>query len=246
MLEDYGVLLALAPIALAGALVLGLTGFGSALVTVPLASHFLPLPFVLAVFAVVDLTSVVRLGLQRPRDVAWPECLRMAPMIMVGLALGSTLLLNLPRSAGMTALGSFVVVYALYSLVGRGSPGRIARGWSYVAGLAGGLAGSLFGAGGAPYAIYLARRGLDNVGYRATLAATSVISLGARVVTYLVAGLFAQDGLWYGVAAALPGALLGLALASRVFLRISRAALARAVALTLLASGTSLLVRALG
>lgn len=246
MPEDYGVFAALAPIALAGALVLGLTGFGSALVTVPLASHFLPLPFVLTVFAVVDLTSVVRLGLQRPRNVAWPECLRMALMIVVGVALGSTLLLNLPRAAGMLALGSFVVLYALYTLLRRGPPGTVGRGWSYVAGLAGGLSGSLFGAGGPPYAIYLASRGLDHAGFRATLAATSIVSIGVRIVAYLMAGLFAQDGLWYGVAAALPGALLGLALASHVFLRISRTALGRAVALTLLASGASLLVRAMG
>lgn len=245
MPDDYGVLIALAPIALAGALVLGLTGFGSALVTVPLASHFLPLPFVLAVFAVVDLTSVVRLGLQRPRQVVWPECLRMALMIVVGVALGSTLLLNLPRTAGMLALGGFVVLYSLYSLMRRGPPGRVARGWSYVAGLAGGLSGSLFGAGGPPYAIYLANRGLDHAAFRATLAATSIVSIGVRIVAYLAAGLLAQDGLWHAIAAAVPGALLGLALAAHVSLRISRTALARAVALTLLASGASLLLRAL-
>lgn len=246
MLDDYGVLAALAPIALAGALVLGLTGFGSALVTVPLASHFLPLPFVLTVFAVVDLASVVRLGLRRPREVVWPECLRMAPMIVIGVAVGSTLLVNLPRAAGMVALGAFVVLYALHGLARRGPPRIVGRGWSYVAGLAGGLSGALFGAGGPPYAIYLVNRGLDNVAFRATLAATSIVSISVRVVAYLAAGLFAQDGLWVGVAAALPGALLGLALATRVFLRVPRTALARAVALTLLASGTSLLVRALG
>ncbi|MCZ7565979.1 MAG: sulfite exporter TauE/SafE family protein [Burkholderiales bacterium] len=235
----------LAPIALAGALVLGLTGFGSALVTVPLASHFLPLPFVLAVFAVADLTSVVRLGLQRPQEVVWPEWLRMAPMIVLGIALGSTLLLNLPRTAGTLALGGFVVLYSVYSLMRRGPPGRVARGWSYAAGLAGGLSGSLFGAGGPPYAIYLASRGLDHTAFRATLAAVSIVSIGTRLLAYLVAGLLAQDGLWYAIAAAVPGALLGLTLASRVSPRISRTALARAVALTLLASGLSLLVRAL-
>ena len=170
----------------------------------------------------------------------------MAPMIVIGIVIGSTLLLNLPRAAGMVALGTFVVLYALYSLLRHGPPRTVGRGWAYVAGLAGGLCGSLFGAGGPPYAIYLASRDLDTVGFRATLAVTAIVSLGVRVIAYAIAGLLSQDGLWYGVAAALPGALLGLALASHVFVRISRATLGRAVALTLLASGGSLLVRAAG
>ena len=37
-------------------------------------------------------------------------------MILVGTALGVTLLVNLPREAGMLLLGAFVLGYALYSL----------------------------------------------------------------------------------------------------------------------------------
>ena len=46
---------ALAAIAFLGALVFGITGFGAALVTIPLATHLVPLKFALALFAVVDL-----------------------------------------------------------------------------------------------------------------------------------------------------------------------------------------------
>ena len=46
-------------LAFCGALVFGLTGFGSALVTIPLATHLVPLPFALALFALTDLVSAL-------------------------------------------------------------------------------------------------------------------------------------------------------------------------------------------
>ena len=44
-----------AAIAFFGALIFGITGFGSALVTIPLATHLVPLAFALPLFAVADL-----------------------------------------------------------------------------------------------------------------------------------------------------------------------------------------------
>ena len=65
-IESWLALLALAPITFVGAVLYGLTGFGSALITVPLASHFFPLQFVIATYSVVDLTGALRVSLQLP------------------------------------------------------------------------------------------------------------------------------------------------------------------------------------
>jgi len=51
---------------------------------------------------------------------------------------------------------------------------------------------------------------------------------------------------WWAALAVVPAALLGISVARRLFLRISREALLRAVSLMLLASGGSLVWRALG
>ena len=50
---------------------------------------------------------------------------------------------------------------------------------------------------------------------------------------------------WLTALVAVPAALLGLFIAKRLYLRISREALMRAVALILLVSGGSLILRAL-
>src|SRR2546429_5367534 len=139
----------LAAIAFAGALVFGITGFGSALVTIPLATHLVPLKFALALFALVDLCCALSVGLENPKNAKRSEWARLVPMILVGTALGVTLLVNLPRAAGMFLLGAFVLSYALYSLARRGSPRVIHAGWAWLARLFGGLTRTPFRAGGA-------------------------------------------------------------------------------------------------
>src|SRR5216684_2296030 len=112
-LEGVEAALALAPIAFAGGFIQGLTGFGSALVTIPLATFFVPLPFALAVFAIVDFANGLRLGLENPRNAVLGDIARMVPLMIVGIVTGTTLLVNLPRNASLVALGIFVLGNAL-------------------------------------------------------------------------------------------------------------------------------------
>lgn len=243
--EDIALLAALVPIALAGAIVYGLTGFGSALITIPLASHLVPLPFAIAAFTVIDLANALRVGLERPREAVRAEWLRLAPTIVLGVAVGTTLLVNMPRKAGMGALGAFVFVYAAYALVRGHRITRIGTRWAYLAGFAGGLTGSVFGAGGPPYAVYLSHRGLTKQAFRSTLGLTTLFSIGIRVAAFALTGLLADLRIWIVAAACIPAAMLGIAIASRLFGRLSREALMRAVAVVLLATGVSLMLRAL-
>ncbi|OLE52397.1 MAG: hypothetical protein AUI36_18155, partial [Cyanobacteria bacterium 13_1_40CM_2_61_4] len=180
-----------------------------------------------------------------PRNAARAEWRRLVPMILVGTALGVTALVNLPRAAGMLLLGLFVLSYALYSLVHRGPPRLIHAGWAWVAGLCGGVTSTLFGAGGPPYAIYLSQRGLTKEQFRATMGFATMTSISLRVAAFAITGLLLERTVWLTALAAVPAALAGLYLARRLYLRISREALMRAVALILLGSGGSLVVRAL-
>jgi uncharacterized membrane protein YfcA len=244
--EGWAAFLALAPITFAGAIVYGLSGFGSALITVPLAAQFFPLPFVIATYAVVDLTGALRIGLENPRNAVRGEVVRMVPMIVAGLALGVTALVNLPRDSSMIALGIFLSIYAIYSLARRAPRNIVSQRWAYLAGVSGGVTGTLFGAGGPPYAIYLSHRPLTKEQFRATLTMTSIFSIGLRIVAFLITGLLTDPKVWIAAAIAIPAALAGIAVATRIFHRISREAVMRVVALTLLAVGVSLVVRSAG
>ena len=246
MAIDPAEVAALAAAAFAGSVIFGVTGFGAALVTVPFATHFVPLPFALAVFVLQDLSSAVRVATESPRNAVKAEVVRMVPTMIVGIVLGATLLVSLPRKANMLALGTFVVLYGIWSLIRRGVPSRAARGWAYLAGFCGGIFGMLFGAGGPPYAIYLSHRDLTKEQFRATLSVTSVFSIGVRALALAVTGLLLRVDVWLTAAFVVPTALIGVALASRAFRRVSRELLLRLVALMLLATGVSLIARAVG
>jgi uncharacterized membrane protein YfcA len=235
----------LAAIAFFGALIFGITGFGSALVTIPLATHFVPLQFALALFALADLVSAMRIGLENPKNAVRAEWTRLVPMILAGTALGVTVLVNLPRAAGMALLGVFVFSYAAYSLVKRGASSAISPRWAWPAGLAGGLTSTLFGAGGPPYAIYLSQRALTKEQFRATMGFATMTSIGLRVVAFLLTGVLLDRAVWLTALFVIPAVLLGLFAARTVFVRVSREMLMRAVSVLLLVTGASLLWRAL-
>jgi uncharacterized membrane protein YfcA len=237
---------ALAAIAFLGALIFGITGFGSSLVTIPLASQFVPLKFALALFSLVDVCSAFSVGLENPRHAVRAEWHRLVPTILAGTALGVTLLVNLPRSTGMLLLGIFVVSFAIYSLWRRGPAGVVSPVWGWLAGLGGGITSALFGAGGPPYAIYLSQRGLTKEQFRATMGFATMTSISLRVAAFALTGLYSDRAVWLAALAAVPAALGALFIARRVYGHISREALLRAVSVLLLASGGSLVLRAMG
>jgi len=243
---SWEVLVVLSAAAFAGSIVFGLTGFGAALITIPVATHVVPLPFALALFALMDLGNAFRIGLESPRNAVRAEWVRLVPMILVGTALGVTVLVNLPRRWGMLALGCFVLAYAAYALVRPGGRARLGRGWAWLAGFAGGLTSALFGAGGPPYAIYLSQRGLSKAQFRATLGFATLTSISMRVVAFLISGILLDRGVWFALIAVLPTAWIGLSLARRAFHRVSRETLLRVVSVVLIVSGASLVLRALG
>lgn len=246
MPDELWLLPLIAAVAFLGSLVYGLTGFGSGLITIPLATHFVPLPFALSVFALVDFVSALRIGLQKPKDAVMAEIVRMVPFVLVGTVIGVTVLVKLPRAGAMLALGLFVVLYAVYALLSRPGTNTVSRHWAYLAGFTGGITSTLFGAGGPPYAIYLSHRPLTKEQFRATITLTTVFSIGMRVAAFAITGLLLKSEVWVTAVLAVLAAMVGLSLASWAFKRVTREFLLRVVALLLLANGMLLIARALG
>lgn len=237
---------ALTAAAFAGSVVFGITGFGAALVTVPLATHFVPLPFALALFVLMDLANAFRIGFENPKHAVKSEWTRLVPTILVGTVAGVTLLVNLPRQAATLSLGIFVFLFALYSLFNRAQSRVVSTRWAYLAGFVGGITSTLFGAGGPPYAMYLSHRGLAKEQYRATMGFATLTSISLRAIAFLATGILLDLKVWTCAVAIIPAGLAGLWAAGHLFRRISREILMRAVAFMLLVSGASLIVRAIG
>jgi uncharacterized membrane protein YfcA len=226
-------------------LVFGITGFGASPITIPVLVHLLPLGFVLPLAALLDLGSALVLGFHTRRQADTRELLTLVPFTLIGLTLGVTLLLRLPREATLLALGVFVCAYAVNLILRRETRARLSRLWAAPAGIVGGLVGALFGMGGPPYVMYLAGRIPDADAQRATISQMVVLNVGLRVIAFALAGLLASTTLWLAVAALLPVAWAGVWAGHRAHLRLAPATAARIIAAALFFAGASLVLRTL-
>ena len=238
-------LVAVPLIGLLAYIILGISGFGSALVTIPLLVHFLPLQTVVPLVVTVDFLATVTTGVRFREHVEVAELKLLIPAVIVGILSGVTLLATLPKHAALLMLGGFVTIYGMYRLVTRPSNKPVSRWWGIPTGLVGGLIGGLFGVGGPIYATYLAARIPDPVKMRATLSAVFSFSTGLRLTVYVISGLLLQSEVWWAFLLLLPAMPVGLAIGHRLHARLTREQVGRFVSILLIASGSSLLWKAL-
>jgi len=220
----------------------GITAFGAALLTVPVLSHFYPPDFVLPLAALLDITAGLAVGGRFVRNAERTEIAWLASFCLIGVIAGFTLLVTLPDEAVRAALGVFLLAYGAWALRSGVPSGAISRAWAPVAGFTGGVMGTLFGAGGPPYAIYLSRRLTDKDTLRATLSNMVLLSVSMRAAVFIAGGLMLADRL-IGYVMLLPFVFGGLWVGSRIHGRVSRAAVLRVLSVVLLAMGVSLIVR---
>lgn len=227
-----------------GYVIFGISAFGAALFTVPLLSHFFPLDFVLPMNVLLDVSAALALGTRFSREADKSELKVMVPFSLAGAVVGVTLLVNLPQRATLAAFGVLLVAYSLYALRQGDATTAVGRGWAPLAGMTGGVTGTLFGVGAPPYAIYLSRRLSGKDTLRATLSNMVMFSTAIRALVFTASGLMLADRL-IGFALLLPFALCGLWAGNRIHRRISRASVLRFVSVLLLLIGASLLTRLL-
>lgn len=202
--------LGMAAAVLAAYTVFGLTGFGSAMVAVPILVQFVPLSFAVPLVLLLDLISTLALGARNRKHMSRPEVLRLAPGMIAGIALGVTLLVGMPARPLLLFLGVFVLANSAWSLLAPPARQPVGRLWAIPAGVVGGIFGALFGTGGPVYTIYLARRLDDMTVFRATISCVILMSALVRLSAFAGAGLLLQPGLLVCGLALLPFCAAGL------------------------------------
>jgi uncharacterized membrane protein YfcA len=219
----------------AGYTVLGVTGFGSALLIVPVLAHWLPLAEVVPAILLLDVFACVLLGALSFRSVAWRELAALVPGMLAGAAVGVILPSHVPA----------ILLFALRGLLLARLPVLATRRLAAPAGLAAGMIETLFGVAGPVVVMYLGGR----LGDPAVMRPTIAVAIVAASTTALVAiGTHSPmpSGDWIALlgagAAIVPVALWA---GGRIARRLRPAAVVRLIHLLLLASGGSLLARAL-
>lgn len=223
----------------------GISGFGSGLIAVPLLALRFPLTEVVPFMLVADFAASALIGGITFKRVDWVEIRRLLPATLVGVALGTTLLVSMPASTLLTILAGFVLIFSLRALFTRDRPFQpVASGWAYPAALGGGAVSGLFGTGGPPYVIYLSHRIENKASLRATLSVLFFLEGLIRIVTFLTAGLMRESSVWMHSLMAAPLIVAALYAGSHIHARLSNRQMSRLIGALLLVSGISLLFKA--
>lgn len=233
-------------VALLGYTVLGLTGFGSALVIVPLLAWHWPLPEVVALTLLMDVpASVFHSGLNW-RRVQWSELLRLLPGLVLGTVIGLWLAPRLPDRWPLLILGVYVASVGLNALrpaAARSAPAAPA--WAYAVGAAVGVVEMLFGTAGPVVVAWLSRRVPDVQRLRASTPMIITVAASTVLTGMALEGRLSEPVLWTRWSVLIVAALLGVALGHRLASRLPVARLRQIICSLLVVSGGLLALNAL-
>ena len=233
-----------APLAvIAGYTVFGLSGFGATSIAIPILAHFLPLSYLVPLMAVLDIACAALIGRQGRAQVSKSELGWLIPCMFVGFVAGATLLVGVPDRWLRAALGAFAVTVGLYSILNPTLYRTISQLWAIPAGITGGAAATVFGAGGPIYATYLSGRLRDKGEIRATVATIISVSSFTRAIVYAFAGLLLHFATFVGVIFLAPFVWIGFRIGRRIHVGLTQEQMRRAVGSVLVLTGTSLLLR---
>lgn len=236
-----------AAVLLTGYVVLGITGFGSALVVVPLLAAHWPLSEVVALAILLDVPASMLHGGLNLKQVRWPELGRLVPGMAAGTVAGLWLLGTLDKTWPLALLGLYVLSVGVRALLPQKTPpAPVAAGWSHLAGGLVGLIEVMFATAGPVVVAWFQKRQIDVAGLRASVP-----------VVMVLAGMIAIGVLWGSGQvdlarilpcwlAALPVAAAGVVIGNRVAARIPPLLMRRLLAGLLAVSGLALMRHAWG
>ncbi len=233
---SLALLTALLVISFAAAFTQGVTGFGSALVAVPLLCFFLPLQVVVPLTILNGVVITVYLSCRM-----WPHIDRRKILPLVigcapGILLGAWSLKMLDQALLRAGLGLLLVAYSLYSLANREPRWRLAAWWGLAAGFATGLIGAALSAGGPPTIVYSTMTGWRKDEIKATLSGFFTFTGGSIALAHWCTGLTTGEVVRYWLAA-LPAVVGGVLVGARVYERIDGARYVRVILWCLLLMG---------
>lgn len=227
--------------ALAGGIVAGLTGFGTAITALGIWVYAIP-PVDASSLAIVCSTVSQTQNLHLIwRNIEWKRVLVFVIPGLLGVPVGTLLLPQIDPRLFKIGLGVFLVVYPAYVLLrtrqlGSAWGGRTADG---VVGLASGVLGGLTGLSGVLPVVWTDVRGWSKQQRRSVVQFFNMAILAFALVSHAVSGLLTRQ-VAIEVLTVLPATVGGAWLGALAYRRLADRGYQRAVMVLLLISGAAL------
>ena len=232
-------------VVLLGYCVLGVTGFGSALVIVPLLAWIWPLPEVVTLILLMDmLASAFHSGLNW-RQVQWKELLRLLPGMVLGTLAGLWLIGHVTSRWPLLLLGLYVAGVGLRALHPGAHHKVLGGAWGHVYGTVLGVIEVMFGTAGPVVVAWLTRRLGDARLIRASVPMIMTVAAMTVLAGMALEGRLTSPVLWQRWSVLMVVALVGVMFGHRLSHRLPVERLRQMICLLLVVSGGMLTTRAL-
>lgn len=220
-------------------------GFGGGVIAAPLLTFVLPLSTVAPLITILGLLVSTRQAVMDWSLIDWKRFRIFIPGSIVGVGLGVFAFKAADPAALARWLGAYVLLYALYSMLGERLIGRrlaMPRWVAHPVAVIGALVATLFGGLAGPiYVTYLDAQQLSKSVFRVTVSTTLLVLGLMRSAAYLATGVFRlQD--FVLIAGALVPVAIGTLIGDRLHDRMNPASFRRAIGVLLVASGLGLMI----
>jgi len=231
-----GNIIALSIIIFIASVVRGFTGFGLALVAVPLLQFIMPVTDTAVFIAIINLTFSL-LYYRRSRTVIKGQPLgRMALWTGIGVASG-TVVLKFVNPAYIQLVWGLLIIFIVIALAGGVSFSiRSDASAMTMSGLFGGLLAGATGITGPPVAVILSARKTPKEKFNAIISVFILFAVSYALVFYLISGLIAWETALLALCS-VPALLAGLRTGDVLVARISQKTFTSVVYIVLLIMG---------
>ena len=199
----------------------GVSGFGSALVAIPLLSLIIDIKSAVPLCMLNSLVITTFLSLKMRKDLDKSKILPLCISAVPGIIVGSTILKQVESSIIRLWIGLLLISYSLYSLFSKPKPRKLSKVWAYIAGFLSGAIGAAFSAGGPPTIIYTTLNNWKKDTIKATLSGFFLFNSYLIATVHAISGLTTMEIFTYFMISA-PAVLLGTVLGSICYGKIPR------------------------
>jgi len=199
----------------------GVSGFGSALVAIPLLSLVIDIKAAVPLCILNSLVITTYLSFKMRKHLDTKKILPLCVAAVPGIIAGSTILKKVSSSIIQVTLGVLLVAYSIYSLLITPKPRKLHMAWSYFAGFLSGAIGAAFSAGGPPTIIYTTLNDWEKDTIKATLSGFFLFNSYLIAIVHAVKGLTTVEIFTYFMISA-PFVLLGTVLGTICYGKIPR------------------------
>ena len=234
-------ILASCSIVLLGSLTQGVTGFGFALVAVPILVHFADPKSVVVVVLILSAILNFMILLQARRHVILSDAGPIVLGTVLGVPFGTYLLLAISSEELKLLVAVLILIFAVPMLLGYSRTFRHVRTASVAVGLVSGALQSSTSMGGPPVVLFMAAQEVEKRNFRGTLVLRSVAASTLSVLALVPSGLVTSDVLIQVLYLA-PTMIIGFVAGSRLLGLVPDAAFRKLVLILIAATAVSTLV----